>query len=249
MRLKILSLLFSIAFIHHGFSQSAPPLLSLNFDSVMTRVAAQQRDYKTLSARIKMEWNDGDLQQEFTANVRIKKDSMIWLSMGMVGIEGMRLLITPDSIRILNKLANEYAVRDFSFLQKWLLLPVNFTMLQEIIAGGKISIQQSAAMAGAEDSAKVLYIESDKLLEIIRVDTMHYTPRQILLKDKLIKQDMQIIFDAYNYSEAKPFSHQRTITIHRDETTASLHMDFIKINFDEELSYPFDVPEKFKRVE
>jgi hypothetical protein len=247
-RTLLTSLLIVFA-VHISMAQSAPPFLSLNYDTSMAKVALQQRDFKTLSGRIKMLWNDGAVEQEFTTSVRIKKDSLIWMSMGIAGIEGLRLLISPDTIRILNKLSNEYALRDFSFIQKWLLLPVDFTMLQEILSGGKISIDQKAAMAGKEDSTLVLYLESDNLLETIRVDTAHYTPQKILLKDKLVKQDMEITFGAYNYSEAKPFSYQRSITIHRGETTARLEMEFSRVSFDEELTYPFDVPEKFKRVE
>ena len=67
--------------------------------------------------------------------------------------------------------------------------------------------------------------------------------------DKLLKQDMTITFDAYNYSEAKPFSYKRNILINRDASTLKLSMEFTKVNFDEELTYPFEVSEKYKRVE
>jgi outer membrane lipoprotein-sorting protein len=219
-------------------------------DPVIYKLAANQRDFKTLSARIRMTWNDGEAEQEFNANVRIQKDSLIWMSMGLMGMEGMRLLITRDSVRIINKLANEYSVRDFNFMKTWLTLPVNFGMLQQIIAGGRIPIEEKAAITGhPADSLTLVYLESDKMYEEIWVDTTHYTAKKILLKDKLVKQDMEITFDAYNYTEAKPFSYQRSIVIHRDGTTATLHMDFMKVSFDEALSYPFEVSEKIKRVE
>jgi hypothetical protein len=245
----ILPFLIALLFINTSFAQYPSDSLSLNFDSLMSKMSSNQRDFKTMSARVRMAWNDGELEQEFTGNIRIGKDSVIWMSLGMMGIEGIRLLITPDSIYILNKLANEYAVRDLRFLEQWILFPVNFKMLQEIITGGKISIDERATLAAREDSSTVLYLESDKLQERIVLDTLHYTPEKILLKDKMLRQDLAIIFDAYNYSEPKPFSYQRSLTIHRDENTAVLHMDFNKVSFDEELSFPFEVNEKFKRVE
>ncbi len=243
------SFLFSILFFSYSFAQSNSDSLQLNFDSLMNRVSFNQVSYKTLSARAKMIWNDGEIEQEFTATIRVKKDSLIWMSLGAMGFEGARMLITPDSVRLINKLTSEYSVRDFSLLQSWILFPVNFKMLQEIIEGKKISIDEKATIAGKEDSSTVLYLESDKSLEKFWVDTAYYTIKKILLKDKLLKQDMTITFDAYNYSEAKPFSYKRTILINRDASTLKLSMEFTKVNFDEELTYPFEVSEKYKRVE
>ena len=223
--------------------------LQLNFDTLSIKISSNQISYKTLSARTKMVWSDGETEQEFAATIRVKKDSLIWTSLGMMGFEGVRTLITPDSFQLLNKFTNEYEVRDVSFLQNRLLFPVGFKMLQEIIVGEKISIDEKASMVGKEDSSTVLYFESDKLLEKIWVDTAHYTIHKILLKDKLLKQDMTITFEAYNYSEAKPFSYKRNILINRDASTLKLSMEFTKVNFDEELTYPFEVSEKYKRVE
>lgn len=229
-----------------GFAQDS---LQLSFDPLMNKISSNQIPYKTLSARAKMVWSNGETEQEFTATIRVKKDSLIWMSLGMMGFEGARALVTPDSFQLHNKLANEYEVRDISFLQNRLLFLVSFRMLQEIIAGQKISIDEKASTAGKEDSSTVLYLESDKLLEKIWVDTPHYTINKILLKDKLLKQDMTITFEAYNYSETKPFSYKRNILVNRDASTLKLSMEFTKVNFDGELTYPFEVNEKYKRVE
>lgn len=241
---SLLFLCFSVSFAQNNIDSTV-----LNYDSLTTKISSQQVQYKTLSARTKMIWNDGDVEQEFTGSIRVKKDSLIWLSLGMMGFEGVRVLITPDSFHLINRLTNEYSVRDFGFLQSWLLFPVNFKMLQEIIAGEKISIGEKATLAGKEDSSTLLYLESDNVLEKIWVDTTHYTYNKILLKDKLLKQDLAITFDAYNYSEAKPFSYKRSIAMNRNGDAAKLNMDILKINFDEPLTFPFEVSEKFKRVE
>jgi hypothetical protein len=49
----------------------------------------------------------------------MKKDSLIWISVnGALGIEGMRVLIDKDSVRILNKLDKEYQVRSLEYLTR-----------------------------------------------------------------------------------------------------------------------------------
>jgi hypothetical protein len=122
-------------------------------------------------------------------------------------------------------------------------------MLQEIIVGERISIHEKVVTAASEDSSTLLYLESEELLEKIWVDTSRYTIDKILLKDKLFKQDMSVTFDGYNYSSSKPVSYKRNITMNRDTKTARLSMEVMRINFNEELSFPFEINEKYKRVE
>ena len=238
---------FLFLFLFTGaFAQDS---LQVNFAPVFSKVAANQIQYKTLSERTTLTWDDGNTAQQFNANIRVKKDSLIWMSLGMFGFEGARALISPDSFRLANKLTNEYMVRDYNFIQSWILMPVNFEMLQQIIVGEKISINEKAKLVAAEDSSYVLYVESDKLLEKIWVDTQNYTLKKILLKDKLLKQDMTINFDSYNSLNTKPFSYKRSIVIHRDAATMKLSMDITKAHMDEELNFPFEVNEKYKRVD
>ncbi len=238
---------FLLLFLFSGaFAQDS---LQVNFDSVYSKVVANQIQYKTLSERTMLTWDDGNTAQQLSASIRVKKDSLIWMSLGMFGFEGARVLISPDSFRLVNKLTSEYMVRDYNFVQSWILMPISFEMLQQIITGEKISVNEKAKVLATEDSSYVLYLESDKLQEKIWVDTQNYTLKKILLKDKLLKQDMTITFDSYNSLNQKPFSYKRNIVIHRDAATMKLSMDITKAHIDEELNFPFEVNEKYKRVE
>jgi outer membrane lipoprotein-sorting protein len=237
--------LFILLFL--SVSAFAQDSLALNFDTVFARVAQNQIDFKTLAERTTLTWDDGNSAQQFNGLIRAKRDTTIWLSLGMFGFEGARVLISPDSFRLMNKLTSEYLVRDYSFIQSWILMPVNFTMLQQLLAGQAFSINERAQTAAKEDSSLVLYMESDKLLQKVWVDTGSYTIKKILLKDKLLKQDMTITFDQYNSLQQKPFSYRRSIVINREAAVMKLQMQITKATVDEELSFPFEVNEKYKR--
>ena len=245
-RLKILLVILSFLFSYTVMAQSNSNSTGLNVDSITNKITNQQPAYNTLSARAKLDWEDENGEQKFQASIRLKSDSLLWMSLGVAGIEGARVLITPDSFRLMNKLTMEYTANDFNLLRNWILFPVNFKMLLQIILGRKISIGEKVSMATTEDSSAILYLESNKLLEKIWVDTTHYTIQKILLKDKLFNQNMTITFEAYNYSEAKPFSYKRNIVINRDSDVLKLNMEFTKINFNGDLAFPFEVSEKYK---
>ena len=75
--------------------------------------------------------------QKQTANMslRIRRDSVIWLSGSLVGIEGVRALLTPDSVLVVMPLQREYFAGGYRFLSQTLGVPVTFLQLQAILLG------------------------------------------------------------------------------------------------------------------
>lgn len=255
-RIRVLVLcLFSTS---TAFTQGQQQPVYGNYDSIANRLNANQLAFKTLSLRAKMDWTDdrSESDQDFQASIRILKDSLIWMSLtGPIGVEGFRVLITPDSFQSMNKMTNEYTVNNFDYIQNWLMFPVNFGMAEQIISGERIAARPErkdyharASIAVKEDSSTyVLYNETDKMLEKIWVDTVNYTIQKILLKDKLLTQDMTITFDDYRTVEGKPFSYHRHLEVHRNGIAMKLEMDVTKLRWNENLTYPFEVSDKYKR--
>lgn len=68
-------------------------------------------------------------------NIRIKKDSIIWLSVTGVGFEVARGIITPDSIIFLDKFHKELHSYDYQKLRSQFNFDLNFRLIQSIIIG------------------------------------------------------------------------------------------------------------------
>lgn len=234
---RVLLYLFLLSLTAQGFAQGPP---SGGADTLAAHIAATQPNYQTLSARAKVTWNDGNEETSFQTGIRMKQDSVVWMSLSAAGIEGVRLLIGRDSMRVLNNLSGDVSTHDLSYLQFWLPFPVNFPMLQQFIAGQRMAIGEKAAMVSAEDSLWVLHTESDNMRETVWVDKQHYTLRKILLKDKLMNQDMEVIFEAYSALDGKPFSFRRLIHIHHGPASMQMTIEVTRAKLNEVLTYPFE---------
>ena len=247
-RNTLLTLLICFICVADAYSQSMPDTAHITFDTLMQHLVSNQTGYSTLSAHARLSWDDGTSQQDFQATMRMKKDSLVWMSItGPMNVEAARVLITPDSFQLLNKINTEYTGSGFGFLNNWLLFPVSFPMLQQILAGEKVDIHEKASTAAYQDSAFIIYAENNNLLEKIWVNSGNYTISKILLKDKLLTQQMSITFDNYNLLGGKPFSYHRVIEVNRDGVLLTLTIDFTKVKLNENLSYPFEVSAKYKR--
>jgi hypothetical protein len=72
----------------------------------MEKIQANHIDFRTFSAKVHVDYADSkDRKYDFNTFLRIRKDSVIWVSIiAALGIEAFRVMITPDSIRIQDKL-------------------------------------------------------------------------------------------------------------------------------------------------
>ena len=79
-------------------------------------ILADRIDCQTFSAKMKVHYEGSDGKDyEFNAFIRLQKDKMIWISINaLLGIEAFRAIITPDSVKVLNKLDKVYQLRSVS---------------------------------------------------------------------------------------------------------------------------------------
>jgi len=93
-------------------------------------------EFDYLNTRTKIQYKDEDRNVSTSANIRIKKDSIIWMSLTpLFGIEVARALITQDSLVLMNRLNKEYMVYDFENLSKKFQFDINYHLIQSLILG------------------------------------------------------------------------------------------------------------------
>src|SRR5258708_37539725 len=103
--------------------------------------------------------------------MHIKKDSLIWLSINLgLGIEAFGVLITPDSVKILDKLKKVARLRSVSYLQEEIHLPIDFRTLQDLLIGNPIYLDSSNILFYKKEQAGV------SLLSIRRLFKNYLTP-------------------------------------------------------------------------
>lgn len=91
-------------------------------------------NYNTINfKKISIAYEEGNRKQEFRGSVRIQKDSVIWLSISKLGIEGMRVKLTPDSVVFIDRLHRKYMETDYSYLNRRFNLELDFFLVQSIL--------------------------------------------------------------------------------------------------------------------
>ena len=110
---------------------------------IRTTLAQMQKNritFTTFNAKIGVDYKGTDGKgHDVNANIKMYRDSAIWVSVNAIlGIEAIRLIITKDSVKLLNKLEKTYAARGINFLQETTNLPLDLPTLQNLIIGNPV---------------------------------------------------------------------------------------------------------------
>jgi len=181
----------------------------------------------------------------------MQKDSLIWFSVnGALGIEGMRVLLTRDSIFLLNKLDKEYQARSMSYLQEIASLPFDLHSIQDLIVGNPVFLDTNFVSYTTTGNTITLLSYGEWFKHLISFNDNDH----LILNSKLDDVDVLRNRTAYlNYADYEnkkgvPFSTTRSISV-AEKTKLDIKLNFKQYEFNEMLTYPFTIPKNYKRIE
>jgi hypothetical protein len=207
-------------------------------------------DFQTFSAHMHVHYEGADgKDNEFNAVVRIKKDSMIWVSINaLLGFEAFRLLITPDSVKILDRLHKIARLRSVSYLQDQIHLPVDFKTLQDILIGNPVFADTSHILFYKLDNKGISLFSSGSVFRNYLTLNLDYTPQHSKLDDvdPMRARTADVTFGNYDHSGATNFSTYRKISV-AEKSKLDIEIDVKQFKFNEPLSTSFQVPKNYKR--
>ena len=218
---------------------------------ILRKVHANKVDCNWFSAKIKADYDDksGD-NNNLNVNIRIQKDSIIWVSITkkVLGIdfEGLRVLATKDSVKVLNKQDKVIQYRSIAYLQELTQLPFDFYTLQDLILGNPIFFAENVVSVKRVDK-RIQALSIGKLFKhLITIDTTNNNIVHSKLDDVNMTRNRtcDITLDKYENKNGKVFSTDRYIVV-TEKSKLDIHLDFKQYSFDEAQTFPFSVPKNY----
>lgn len=242
--LLLLSLLFSFSCKKKGQTKTEENNITQLRYPELVESAFQ---YESFAAKAKCTgWLNGK-KQNFNANIRIKKGEQIWISMNLLGIEGTRVLISPDSIKILDKLNKKYYAKPFNYIQTYADLPLDFQGLEDLLIGNLVYIDERKFQSNKKGKEWILMSSYKQFKSRISLRESDLKPTKAKIQDTILDRKLTIDYNSYVPVESQQFSSERYVNlVAGDQAQLITKMSRIKIN--EEQSFPFKVSSKYERV-
>ena len=228
------------------------------FDSVMSR----EFNFKYLSSKANVSYTDKSGQAtDFDINLRLKYDSIVWISITpLLGIEVARVLITRDSVYILDRLHKTIQKRNFAYFEDLLRTNVDFNMIQSVIVGNYFQyLEKEKLRSMYEDEPYIILSTLNK--RQARRASEEKDPNKPVVQDFWIdgnyriaksrisdeKKDRWVEATYSKFSEVGGylFPGNLVVTI-ASSTPTIIRVEYTKVVSEDTLQLPFTIPEKYQ---
>jgi hypothetical protein len=206
-------------------------------------------DFTTFSAKINVDYTASDGKKyDVNANLRMYKDSAVWISITAIfGIEGLRALITKDSVKILNKQDKVYTARSVAYLQEATQLPLDLHSLQDVLIGNPVFVD-SHVVSYSKTPATITLVSIGEWFKNFLTLSTNFKIENSKLDDVDVTHSRTCYLSYADYENGKgvDFSRKRRITV-SEKSNLDIKLDFKQYEFNETLSFPFSVPKNYKK--
>lgn len=217
---------------------------------IVRNIANRKIDFKTMNAKVKMDYETINDKKSFIANISIQKDSCIYITMRFdLGIIGVKAFINKDSI-FLNFPQDKKTERHaLSYLQELVKIPLSYQTIEDLVIGNPIFMDsidiisykvlnerlQVSLMGKLFKNLMILSEDNSKLVELKLddIDAAKHRTCDIIYSEHVLVKNIQ-------------FPLNRNISINA-QTKIDIGMEIKEFNFDEPLKYTFTIPKTGKR--
>jgi hypothetical protein len=215
----------------------------------LNAIRAGQTSFDAFSGKARTKLDIGGSSNDVTLNIRIKNDRKIWISItAIAGIEVARVLITPDSILIINRLQSVYVKKPFSYINTFAGKEVNYKTIESLLIGNAIPelINDNADLMTNPDNITLTGNLQDLVYKLIIGPGMKVT--QTDLNDQNAGQSLQVTNNTFIQAGSRMLPSQIDITSLVKDKKIEVNLHYIKSEFDQQLEYPFSIPSRYKEV-
>jgi hypothetical protein len=208
----------------------------------------QASKFKTLQAKVKIDYTQDNKTQGYSVNLRIEKDKTIWIS-ATLGLA--RAMITPNKVQFYDKINNQYFDGDYSLLSDLLGVELDYNKVQSMLLGEAIfNLKEDTYIASTHETSYVLQPKEQKvLLELFYLlNPAHFKMDSQQLYQPLTRRFLQIDYKSYQEVKKQILPEYMHIAAVEDNEEVSIDLEFKSVALNEEVRFPFKIPSGYKEI-
>lgn len=210
--------------------------------------------FKYFDAKAKLDFEDGENDFKARADIRMRKDSVIWIRISVLAFEGVRLKATKDSVHLIDYQKKEYLQFDYKTLSELLLFDINYTLLQSVILGEMPMPTLRINTIVLVDNQDVIRQSSTKINVDNYVNKTHNRIEKVVAKENNTANALELSYSKFETDNTinKAFANTILALLNykgaNKDHNIKIDIDYKKLKFtDTTLEFPFKVPASYKR--
>jgi len=243
------------------------PIKERGFDYLYSKMKENQVNVDYFNAKLNIiYYQEKKSKTELKGQLRMKTDSIIWLTVSpALGIEALRMVLTPDSIKMVNRLNKTYLLGDYKLIKDLLNTTIDFSIIEDLLLGNDLS-QYSVKKIKVKvdkDMYNISILKRRKLKKYIRnqnnmslilindfwIDPYTYRIKKMKLTEfGDLSKSLVVYYDDYSVIDGQMVPLSITIDVYA-ENRLTIKIKYKKVVIDKPLRFPFKISKKYKKME
>ena len=209
-----------------------------------------KNEFSTLYIKASVQYATEKQNQNVTAEIKLKKDEQILVSIRFLGITMAKASITPTKVSYYEKIKGTYYEGDFSALSQLLGTDLDFNKVQNMLLGRAIdNLKEGKYTETFADKVYRLDEEFDgNTKKSFYIDGSNFTVNKQEITQTKEERMIQVVYS--NKKEFKEITLPLKLNIdsYQKKGKTEINLEYNNVTFNEELSFPYSVPNDYKRI-
>lgn len=200
-------------------------------------------DFDYLSYKANCDYKDDNMDQSFTMNIRMKKDSIIWISITTVGFEVARAKIDKDSVMLISRLEKKYYIYDYKYIEKLAGTQLNLGQIQSLLTANLVfpPFHYRPATEPNHFGTTEGYIETT-----VTLDSKYKIVEQII-QHMVEQSNASVVYSEFKKVDKQHFPGTVDIAITTPKRNIKLLLQNAGVSTSIIEAFPFEIPAKYER--
>ena len=243
---KSLSLLIFIILLISGCKKE----LFQSNDAEIRRLKIEEFDFDSFQAKTKIKYDDGLQNFNATANIRIRRDSAIWISLSNTGVEIVRAIIQKDSIFVIDRINKAFREFTYDSLKNAYNIDFNYNMIQSVLIGNLIFERKNQDKVVKDDGFFILKQNNNHLLIDSYVNSKTMKIEKVNIVEKPSSSSLEVNYEDFQLSDDKLFPFKNSVFLsynkNNSEFSSQINIDFSRVAVNEKkIKFPFNIPNRY----
>ena len=254
--IKSITVCFILALIFTGCKSVAvlptkTPVKNANLEALAARIKNSYPKIDKVRSRIRATYDDGKRKQQVIVQLRMENKKTIWLSATML-IPIAKMLITSEEVSFYEKFQKTYFEGNFDLINAPFNTSFGYTDIENIFLGKPFLDPGVGKWKQISNPQYYILIPQGNRSGL--QPTLFFDPVSFLLKEQRVlipdsSYSLTIKYLRHLKVEGKSLPSLIEVTLFDGTKSQRLEMEFTRTDFTEGISFPFEIPEGYSKIE
>jgi len=221
------------------------PINDIEVTEIVKAAKGNELNFKNIRNRIKVEYDNGRLNQNISLNFRALENEILWLSASMV-IPIAKILMSNERLVFYEKFQKTYIDQDISQIMKIAGIKKPVEAIQNLLYGRPMIDINKVKWDQVENSSFYILKSSALIQNTLFINPKTYQLNQQRIFIPILSSLITVSYNNYRDYEGRSIPNNVLISYIKGDKIIKINLEYSQIDFPENLTFPMEIPADYK---